>query len=230
MNKQIDTNERVFMSVVGPSGSGKSNFILEMLESRIFVPAYDKIFFFYLFYQKNLEKLEKRPEVELINSTDFSFVFDLPQDGTKYLLIFDDSCEEIMANKNFNKLTTAGRHKNLNTILVKHNLFHKGKHGRDAELQLTHIVLFKSPRDVQQINYLSRQLGYGQNLVEWYKDATTEAYGFLMIDLSSKTIEPLRFSTGFNPTKFYSPNNETRKLAATDKYTEEFLNLAYYSL
>ena len=32
---------------------------------------------------------------------------------------------------------------------------------QDDELQSTHIVLFKSPRDVLQINTLSQQLGLG---------------------------------------------------------------------
>ena len=35
---------------------------------------------------------------------------------------------------------------------------------RDIELQNTHIVLFKSPRDVLQINTLSQQLGLGSQL------------------------------------------------------------------
>ena len=35
---------------------------------------------------------------------------------TKYLLIFDDSCEEISNSKHFVKINTAGRHRGLNTI------------------------------------------------------------------------------------------------------------------
>ena len=64
-----------------------------------------------------------------------------------------------------------GRHRGLNTIYIKHNLFHKSTLGRDIELQTTHIALFKLPRDVMQINTLSIQLGLGSSLVHWYRDA-----------------------------------------------------------
>ena len=47
---------------------------------------------------------------------------------------------------------------------MKHNLFHQSRLGRDIELKNTHIVLFKSPRDVLQINILIQQLGLGSQL------------------------------------------------------------------
>ena len=91
----------------------------------------------------------------------------------------------------------------MSVIYIKHNLYHKSSIGRDAELQLTHIVLFKSARDVQQIARLGQQLGV--NLIEWYKDATKYPYGHLMIDLNPKTNDLLRYSTDSSvaPTKFY---------------------------
>ena len=78
------------------------------------------------------------------------FIQNLPNNGTKYLLIFEDSCEEISSSKVFVKIATAGRHKGLRTIYVKLNLFHQSRLGRDIELQNNHIILFKSPRDVLQ--------------------------------------------------------------------------------
>ena len=61
-------------------------------------------------------------------------------------------------------MATAGSHRGLNTIYIKHNLFHKNKLGRNVEVQNTHIFLFKSPRDVLQIKTLSQQLGLGSQL------------------------------------------------------------------
>ena len=63
----------------------------------------------------------------------------------KNLLIFDDLREEICKSKAFVCIATAGRHRGLSTIYIKHNLFHQTKLGRDVELQNTHLVLFKSP-------------------------------------------------------------------------------------
>ena len=40
MNKLISTNERVFISLVGPSGSGKSHLIFDWLEIGTFGPGH----------------------------------------------------------------------------------------------------------------------------------------------------------------------------------------------
>ena len=113
----------------------------------------------------------------------------LPNNGTKYLLIFDDSCEEISSSKEFVKIATAGRHKGLSTVYKKHNLFHQSQLGRDIELQNTHFVLFKSPRDVLQINPLSQQMGLGSQLKDGYTTATSVPYDHLLIDLTPKTVD-----------------------------------------
>ena len=77
-------------------------------------------------------------------------------DGKKRLLIFDDFSEELLKSKDFTRIATAGRHLGLHVLYNKHNLFHKSPIGRDVELQLTHIVLFQSPRDINQIERLGQ--------------------------------------------------------------------------
>ena len=56
--------------------------------------------------------------IQFIQGVDFEFIQSLPNNGTKYLLIFDDSCEEISSSKEFVKIATAGRHKGLSTIYI----------------------------------------------------------------------------------------------------------------
>ena len=65
-------------------------------------------------------------------------------------------------------LPQLGKHRGLSTIYIKHNLFHKSKVGRDVELQNTHIVPFKSPRDVMQETPPGAHLNLGSELVDWY--------------------------------------------------------------
>ena len=74
----------------------------------------------------------------------------------KRLLIFDDFSEELLKSKEFTRIATAGRHLGLHVLYIKHILFHKSPIGRDVELQLTHIVLFQSPRDINQIERLGQ--------------------------------------------------------------------------
>ena len=111
--------------------------------------------------------------LQFVQGIKFEFFDSLKNNGTKYLLKYDNSCEEICNSKAFVDIATAGRHRSLSTICFKHNLFHQSKLGRDVELQNTHIVLFKSPRDVMQVTTLSTQLGHGSELVDWYRDATS---------------------------------------------------------
>ena len=107
--------------------------------------------------------------LKFIQGVDFELIENIPNNGTKYLLIFDDSFEEISNSKQFVKVATAGRHRGPNTIYIKHNLIHQSKLGRDVELQNTYIVLFKSPRDILQINTLNQQLVLGSQSKECIK-------------------------------------------------------------
>ena len=116
------------------------------------------------------QEIENR---EFVQGVNFQFIDSLKNNGTKYLLIFDNFCEEICNSKTFVDIATAGRHCGLSTIYNKHIFFHQSKLGRDVELQNTHLVLFKSPRDVMQKTTLSTQLGLGSELVDWYRDATS---------------------------------------------------------
>ena len=152
--------------------------------------------------QKAIENLE------FVRGVIFEFIDSLKNKGTKYLLFIDDSCEEICNSNAFVDIATSGRQRGLNTIYIKHNLFHQSKLWRDVELQNTHIVLFKSPRDVLQVTTLSTQLGLGSELVDWHRNATSVPFGHLLIDLSPRTDDRLRYCTnsGCVPSKFYIPD------------------------
>ena len=223
MNKIISTKERILMYLVGPSGSGKTVFINDMLQMKTLQPSFDRILYFYKHFQTIYDTMmQSIAGIEFIHDVDFELIENLPADGTKFLLIFDDSLETFSKSEKFNEIATADRHRNLNCVYIKHNLFHKNKTGRDAALQTTHIVLFKSPRDVQQIDILGRQLGLGRQLKQWYEDATQEPYGHLMIDLRPSTPDLLRYCSNVTsfPSEFFVPNSRARISDNNDKRTE----------
>ena len=111
--------ECIFISLVGPSGSGKSHLIHDWLIIGTFQPDFDKIYYFYQHYQSLYVLMSKNiKNIHFIQGVDFEFIQSLPNNGTKYLLIFDDSCEEISSSKEFVKIATAG--KGLSTIYIKH--------------------------------------------------------------------------------------------------------------
>ena len=57
-----------------------------------------------------------------------------------------------------------------------------------------------------QVTTLSTQLGLGSELVGWYRDATFVSFGDLLVDLSPRTDDSLRYCTksGSVPSKFYN--------------------------
>ena len=144
------------------------------------------------------------------------------------LLVFDDSCEEIYQEQAFVKLAVAGRHRKLHCIFVKHNLFHQSKWSRTIDLNITHVILFKSPRDLQQIDHFGRQLKQLDFIREAYQRATTRPFGHLLIDFDPKRSDVLRFCSNIvapQPTTFYIPSSTAKETLLTNErekiaYTE----------
>ena len=59
--------------------------------------------------------------------------------------------------------------------------------------------MFKSPRDVQQVNYLGRQLSLKIFLNSAYQIAVKDTFGNLLIDLDPKTSDCLRYCSNITP-------------------------------
>ena len=167
MNKLISTKNRVLNSFVGPCENVKVHPIFNWLKIRTFPPKFDKIYFLDQHFQPLYDVMQKEIEnLEFVQGVNFEFLDSLKNNGTKFLLLFDSSCEEVCNSKVFVDIATAGRHRSLSTTYIKRNLFQQSKLGSDVELQNTHIVLFRYPRDVMQINTFSAQLGLGSKLVD----------------------------------------------------------------
>ena len=146
MNKIVSPGDRLFMAVSGPS-CGKTELIFKMLLHNTFSPKFQSVFYLYQHEQSKFESLERKLNIKFKKFKSFEIVSELED----CLLVFDDLCEEIFNNEEFSNLATAGCHKNISVIYVQHNLFQHGKRSRTNDLNTTQVILFKSPRDVQQI-------------------------------------------------------------------------------
>ena len=153
MNKIIPTEDRIFMTVLGPSGCGKTDLIFKMLKGRTFSPKPDTVILLYREMQPLYALFEQNFGVILKKFVDLKFT----QNIENCLLIIDYSCEEIFNDKEFVKIATAGRHRNIHVIYIKHNLYQQSRSSRTLDLNTTHLILFKSPHDVQQVDYLGKQ-------------------------------------------------------------------------
>ena len=180
MNKIIPRGDRIFMAVVGPSGSGKTELILRMLAGNTFYPKFEKILFLYREIQPLYTEIAQKITIIFKKYINLDFVKNIDN----CLLIFDDSRKEVFNYKEFVNLATAVRHRNINVIYVKHNLYQQSKWSRTTDLNTKHIILFKSPRDIQQIDYLDKQLNlqqFSRNCYDLAKQETFDIYSWILI-------------------------------------------------
>ena len=175
VNKLSSTKNHVFITWMDDSETGNSQLIYIWLTNGTFKLKVDNFFLNCLTLYDVMQEIIKN--LVFVQCVNFEFKDFLKNSGTKYLLIFENSSEEIWDSKAFVSFALAGRHRRLRTIYIKQNLFHQSKLGRDVEPQNTHIVLFKSPRGVMQVSTFSAQLGLWSELIDWYWDATSVLYG-----------------------------------------------------
>ena len=68
---------------------------------------------------------------------------------------------------------------------------------------------------------LSTQLCLGSEIVDWYRDATSVPFGHLVIDLSPRTYDRLRYCTnsGSVPSKLYIPDRLKHSRTLAEEHT-----------
>jgi Adenovirus IVa2 protein len=183
----------------GPTGCGKSelmkNIILNV--NKMVHPIPQRIIWYYAEKQPKLEQALVPAGVE--------FRLGLPEmsdfDGEQStLIVIDDMMSE--CNKEITKLFTKGsHHRNLSIWFLMQNFFHRGNEIRTITRQAQYIILFKNPRDIQQAGYLARQMfGRDANYMEdAYEKATSEPYGYLVIDVKPETPPEIRLRSEILP-------------------------------
>ena len=75
MSKLISNKNRVFISLVGPSETGKLQFIYNWLNIGTFQPNFDKMYFFYQHSQPLYDVMQKEIEsLEFVQGVNFEFI------------------------------------------------------------------------------------------------------------------------------------------------------------
>ena len=104
---------------------------------------------------------KKIQNLGFVRGVNFEVIQSLENNGTQYLLIFENSCDEICNSKAVFGFGSAGSHRGLSAIHIKNNLFHQSKLGWDIALHNSHIGHFQAPRDVMPVSTLCLHLGLG---------------------------------------------------------------------
>ena len=110
---------------------------------------------------------------------------------------FDDSCDDILEFVSFANLATAGRHKSISVIFIKHNLYQQGKYCVTVDKNTTHVVILTWPRIGQQLKILGSELQIADSafLEAAYQQATSIPFGHLLNDLTTSCHHSLGFCT-----------------------------------
>lgn len=179
--------------------SGKTFWTFRLLQQKqdMFTSPPAKVLYCYAIFQPLFEDIEKQLTFVTFHHgvPSEDTIKDLSSPDTCNLIILDDLMENVTSSSDMEQLFVKGvHHLHLSVLYINQNLYCKGNHSRTINLN-THIyVLMKNPRDVSQLQCLARQafLGKSAFLMEAYKDATAEPYGYLVLDFSPSTEEAYR--------------------------------------
>ena len=191
------TWQHPFTSIVaGPTGCGKTQWVIRFVThlQQLVDPPPTKIVYSYGEWQPAFKDLPGH--VQLTEGMP-----ELPDYSQEpMLLIIDDQMDQV--DKTVTRLFTKGsHHRNISVMYIVQNLFDKNKEHRTISLNAHYLVLFKNPRDGSQITHLAKQMYPGK--VKYVQDAfikaTTEPYGYLLIDLGQLTPDQFRLRSRIFP-------------------------------
>lgn len=192
------------MCVCGPSQSGKTQFVLQLLDCRreIFDRVIDKILWCYGIHNGALQtELQQKG---------YKTVHGLPKEQdieANSICVLDDLLSESESSKEVtNMCTRAAHHKPCFVIFISQNVFPGGKEARTRSLNTHYYVIFKNPRDKLQFETLARQISssHSKDLIAVFEEATRRPHGYLFIDFTQECPDEIRYRTNiFEPPVVY---------------------------
>ena len=202
------------MMIAGPTGSGKTRFVLDLLKHKMYeVPPTelntddlsrsfpDRLIWVYGEWQPLYNQVESLfPKVEFMSDTDFEL-----DPKQRNLVVLDDVMTRVKNDKKLVKLFCRGsHHRNTSVIYIVQNLFEQGTESRTIHLNTQYFVLMKSNRDLGQIARLGMQLYDNDRDVRLafknsYLRATKKPHSYLFVDVHNNTPEVLKLRSSIFP-------------------------------
>ena len=176
--------------VVGPTQSGKTHFVKQILTSdRILYEAKKprRVSWYYSQWQDGYEALKTkfRKEIQCFCGLP-NFHEDLREIDPKYnkLLIFDDLTSEVIQSPIVSRLFTQGRHRNASVILLLQNMFPKRKFNTNISRNAQYMALFHSPGDQNEIGIIAERTfdKKRQRFMAAYFGKTEKPYDYIFVD------------------------------------------------
>ena len=184
------------LMVVGPSMSGKSFFVKQMLE-RDHIEYDDprkqrRIHWFYGQYQDMFNDMRRNIGKDIYFKQGLpEFEPDLCDIDPRYnnIVVLDDLMDMAVDSPIISKLFTQGRHRNASVILLLQNAFPKGKYNTSISRNAQYMALFRCPADRRQIGIMADRI-FDKNkpaFMEIYNDITSKPYSYVVVDNKAET-------------------------------------------
>jgi hypothetical protein len=181
-------------------------YIKNVIENNNFIPKIEKIIYHYSIYQPLFNDIHCNVPIDFVEGLQINCY---ENTNVNTLIIIDDLINEAIKSKHVSDLFIRGSHHlNKSVLLTTQNLYEKGL--RTLSLNSQYLTIFRQPRGIDQITTLGKQLSSGPFLLEVYKDATKEAYTYLLISLHPQTEDKLKFAANIfqesnKPITIYTP-------------------------
>ena len=188
------------MIVSGPSSSGKTHFVLQVIDNCriLFDIESDKVFWCYG-HRTRMHEALVRKNFNMIQGLPTNFDFVTPNS----IVVLDDLMVAPAKEAKVTELFTQAAHY-VPCFIIKttQNMFPRGRESRNHTLNTQYLVLFKNPADVTQINILQYQMFPHSNnyLVAAFESATKDKpHSYLLIDRHKLTADHIRVRTEILP-------------------------------
>lgn len=173
----------------GATSSGKTTFLCHLIQQRthLITPVPERVIYSYKAYQPIFEKFDD--QVELVQGQNYELDAERPT-----LLIIDDQFTD-RNQQLIDLFCVHSHHKNTSVILVSQSLYFDDKSYRTACRNAMYTILFKSPRDRLSIRHMAQEMfdpSQARSMIDAYQDATSQPYGYLVVDMKPDTPACLR--------------------------------------
>ena len=195
-NIQFEEYFKIFIS--GPSKSGKSYFIGQLLSNLSAVTKKTPLKIIYIFKHWQQKLMEIRElnlvDVFLQGGDDLQRRLSKLTGNGECLIIFDDQMNNSEGLAFIADLfSVEARHTKMSLIFISQKIFFNDDNLRKIRENSDYFILFKNPKNINSISLLSRQMTENSTLANIFSSATEKPHSYLLIDTRQEAKPETRF-------------------------------------
>ena len=187
--------------IQGPSGAGKTQFMLQVIQQRdrVFFVKPTKVIYIYSNYQPVYDKMREAcgDIVFIKHIPSEEQLEDLTRGHNHSILVCDDKLSSVGTTPNISEVfIRLGHHLSITTfVLLQASNLAGSKYAGNIVRNSHYTILFKAGQMAHLIRSLGIRINDYKNLVSAYKLATVENYNYLCVNTHPKASEMERYTS-----------------------------------